>query len=71
MNAQLIGNTPRCLICGADETMLTSIKKGKTVVPESVKQVIDEGLPDMPHVTAMCAHTILGKAHTLYYFKGA
>ena len=64
MHANIIKEVPRCLLLGADETMLTSIRKGKVVVPQSVKQALEEGLPDMPHITAMCTHTVLGKAFT-------
>ena len=64
LHANIIKEVPRCLIVGADETMMSSIRKGKVVVPRSVEQALEEGLPDMPHITAMCSHTVTGKAFT-------
>ena len=62
--SNLIKEIPMCLLLGADETMLSSIRKGKVVVPRSVEQALEEGLPDMPHITAMCSHTVSGKPFT-------
>lgn len=64
MFANIIKEVPPCLLLGADETMLDAPKNGKVVVPKSVQEAISQGLPDMPHITSMCCHTVTGKAFT-------
>lgn len=60
----IIADIPKALLLGADETMIDAIKKGKVVVPASVTQALAEGIPNMPHMTAMCCHTVTGKPFT-------
>ena len=45
---------------GADETMMSSTVHGKVIVPDNVKQVLEEGLPDMPHISGMMCHNVVG-----------
>ena len=61
MFANIIKEVPPCLLLGADETKLDTPKNGNVVVPKSVQEAISQGLPDMPHITSMCCHTVTGK----------
>ena len=45
---------------GADETMMQPTLHGKVVVPDDIKQVLEEGLPDMPHISGMMCHNVVG-----------
>ena len=48
------------LLFGADETMMDATPRGKVVVPDDVKQVLEEGLPNMPHISGMMCHNVVG-----------
>lgn len=48
------------LTFGADETMLKPTVKSKAVVPKNIKILLEDGLPEMHHITAMLAHSVNG-----------
>ena len=57
----LISGIPPALLFGADETMLDSSGKSKVITPDRVTEIIGSALPQMPHLTSMCCHNVLGE----------
>ena len=51
---------------GADETMLQPQPSAVDVIPEYAQAALREGVPDIPHVTAMCCHNCTGKCCPLF-----
>ena len=62
----LISNTPPCLLFGADETKLEPSISKKVLVHHDLLRVIKNGIPNMPHISAMCAHNAIGTAVPLF-----
>ena len=54
------------LVFGADETMLEPSVNKKICVPDDVARIIKSGIPNMPHITALCGHNITGQALPLF-----
>ena len=63
---ELITTTPDALLFGADETMLNPKVHKRVVVPENLQKALQEGLPDLQHITAMCMHNIKGDHMPLF-----
>ena len=63
---QLIRNTHPALLFGADETMLEPSAPKKVGVPTDLAIAIQRGIPNMPHITAMCGHNCIGVAVPLF-----
>ena len=62
-HSQLISETPPELILGADETMLSTTYRGKVLTfDEEPHQMLVRKAFKIPHITAMCAHTVSGVA---------
>ena len=55
------------LLFGADETMVSTKTKTKAVAPSSVQLVIERAFPDMPHISAMMCHNVVGKILPPFY----
>ena len=58
---ELISGTPPALLFGADETMLESKGKSKVLTPDRVVEIIGEADPQIPHLTSICCHNVLGE----------
>lgn len=58
--AQLIAQHPRSLTFNMDEFMISALKAKNAAIPDAVKQAISKGLPDLPHITAMCCCSLDG-----------
>ena len=65
-HGDLIANTPKCLLFGADETMLEPSKLKKVGLPSDITLALQRGILNMPHITAMCAHNVVGVAVPLF-----
>ena len=57
--ANIIHNTSPELRFTVEETMMEKTTSNKVVLPDSMKQYIEPALPEMPHITAMCATRVL------------
>ena len=56
---EIIENCPLPLLFGADETMFKSILKGKVVTLKEHFNLLRQE-PSIPHITAMCTHSVTG-----------
>ena len=56
----LLQNVHPLLLFNADETSFDTKSKRKAVVPENVRLTIEAGLPEMPHISAMCCCNVYG-----------
>ena len=56
----LIQDVNTSLLFTADETMLQTSSRRKAVLPIGVKCVVEEGYPNLPHISAMMCTNILG-----------
>ena len=63
---EFIDSYPPSLRFGADETMLQPKLSSTSVVPENANAPIQEGAPEVPHITAMCCHNCTGKRCPLF-----
>ena len=62
---KLITSCPPQLIFGADETMLESHFKNKVIALATHETLLKADI-EVPHITAMCCHSALGKAAPLF-----
>ena len=65
-HGQLLASFHPSLIFGADETMLEPKVSKKLCVPADVELIIKNGIPNMPHITALCSHNAAGDAVPLF-----
>lgn len=62
---KLITSCPPQLIFGADETMIDSDFKNKVIALKMHGTLLKVNI-DVPHITAMCCHSVIGKAVPLF-----
>ena len=65
IHRELIEACPAPLLFGADETMLKSIMKGKVLTTKEHDKILRKE-SDIPHITAMCSHNVLGEGLPLF-----
>ena len=57
----IISRTPKCLLFGADETMMSTTYRGKILLPDGDEpHSILKNAFKIPHITALCVHNIIG-----------
>ena len=62
----LLRSYPPSLIFSADETMLKGVNTSKVVVPKHIREAIEAGIPNMPHISAMCCCSVDGAKLPLF-----
>lgn len=57
----IISETPKCLLFGADETMMSTTYRGKILLPDDDEpHSILKNEFKVPHITALCVHNVIG-----------
>ena len=56
----VIRDTPDYLFFTADETMMSTTRANKVVIPTKLQHYVTSAPPEMPHITAMCACNLVG-----------
>ena len=59
--ATIINSIHPSLLFTVDETMIETAMKNKVVVRSGVKEVVEEGYPNMPHITGMMCCNVYGQ----------
>ena len=59
---ETIESTPEELIFSIDETFINKFKKKKVALPEEIEHMIAKGIPNFPHITALCGCSMTGKS---------
>ena len=54
------------LLFGADETMLKPNPNKKVVVPIEMEAALRQTVDELPHISAMCAHNVIGASPPLF-----